>query len=87
MVKVSVEVRSGAAHFEVGVQAESIQRAMCFVKERYPMGEGRVSFPIEPAALRRAGAVVLAKQTGRRCCVVLLTRFLCCARRAWGVRV
>jgi hypothetical protein len=48
MVKVSVEVRSGAAHFEVGVQAESIQRAMCFVKERYPMGSVKVSFPIEP---------------------------------------
>jgi hypothetical protein len=48
MVKVSIEVRSGAAHFEVGVQAESIQRAMGLVRERYPMGEGRVSFTIEP---------------------------------------
>jgi hypothetical protein len=48
MVKVSIEVRSGAAHFDVGVQAESIQRAMCFVRERYPMGEGRASFTIEP---------------------------------------
>jgi hypothetical protein len=32
MVKVSMEVRSGAAHFDVGVRAESIQRAMSFVK-------------------------------------------------------
>lgn len=48
MVKVSVEVRSGAAHFEVGVQAESIQRAMSFVKERYSKGSVKVKFPIEP---------------------------------------
>jgi hypothetical protein len=34
MVKVSIEVRSGAAHFDVGVRAESIQRAVSFVKER-----------------------------------------------------
>ena len=38
MVKVSIEVRSGAARFDVAVQAESIQRAMSFVRERYPKG-------------------------------------------------
>jgi hypothetical protein len=48
MVKVSVEVRSGAAHFEVGVQAESIQRAMSLVRQRYPKANVRVNFPIEP---------------------------------------
>jgi hypothetical protein len=48
MVKVSMEVRSGAARFDVGVQAESIQRAMSFVKERYPKGSVKVKFPIEP---------------------------------------
>ena len=48
MVKVSIEVRSGAAHFEVAVQAESIQRAMSFVKERYSKGSLKVRFPIEP---------------------------------------
>jgi hypothetical protein len=48
MVKVSIEVRSGAARFDVGVQAESIQRAMSFVRERYPKGNARVKFPIEP---------------------------------------
>ena len=48
MVKVSVEVRSGTAHFEVGVQAESIQRAMSLVRGRYPKGIVRVRFPIEP---------------------------------------
>jgi hypothetical protein len=48
MVKVSMEVRSGAAHFDVAVQAESIQRAMSFVKERYSKGSVKVKFPIEP---------------------------------------
>lgn len=48
MVKVSMEVRSGATHFDVGVQAESIQRAMSLVKERYPEGIVKVKFPIEP---------------------------------------
>jgi hypothetical protein len=47
MVKVSIEKRSGAARFDVGVQAESIQRAVSFVKERYPKGNVRVKFPIE----------------------------------------
>jgi hypothetical protein len=35
MVKVSMEVRSGAARFDVGVQAESIQRAGSFVEHYY----------------------------------------------------
>jgi hypothetical protein len=48
MVKVSMEVRSGAAHFDVAVQAESIQRAVSFVQERYSKGSVKVRFPIEP---------------------------------------
>jgi hypothetical protein len=48
MVKVSMEVRSGAARFDVGVQAESIQRAVSFVEERYSKGSVKVMFPIEP---------------------------------------
>src|SRR5687767_12218970 len=47
MVKVSIEVRCGATHFDVGVQAESIQRAMSLVRERYSEGSVRVRFPIE----------------------------------------
>jgi len=42
-----MEVRSGGAHFDVGVQAESIQQAVSFVQERYPKGNVRVKFPIE----------------------------------------
>jgi hypothetical protein len=48
MVKVSIEVRSGAAHFDVAVQAESIQQAVSFVKERYSKGSVKVRLPIEP---------------------------------------
>jgi hypothetical protein len=48
MVKVSIEVRSGAARFDVAVQAESIQRAMSLVRGRFPKGNIRVRFPIEP---------------------------------------
>jgi hypothetical protein len=47
MVKVSVEVRSGTGRFRVGVQAESIRRALSVVGARYPTSEVRVIFPIE----------------------------------------
>jgi hypothetical protein len=48
MIKVSVEVRKGTARFRVGVQAESITRALGVVGRRFPHGEVRVLFPIEP---------------------------------------
>jgi hypothetical protein len=48
MVKISVEVRSGGARFDVAVQAESIQQAVSFVQERYSKGSVKVRFPIEP---------------------------------------
>ena len=48
MVRISVEVKSGAARFRVGVQAPSIRKALSMVKGRYPLGVVRVAFPIEP---------------------------------------
>ena len=48
MVKVSIEVRSGATRFCVAVQAESIQRAVSLIAGRYPGGDYGVKFPIEP---------------------------------------
>jgi hypothetical protein len=36
MVKVSIEVRSGTARFNVAVSAESVQRALSLVGERHP---------------------------------------------------
>jgi hypothetical protein len=48
MVKVSVEMRSGKARFRVRVQAQNIRSALSLVGGRYPQGEVRVAFPIEP---------------------------------------
>ena len=48
MVKVSMEVHSGAARFDVAVQAESIQQAVSFVQKRYSNSNVRVKYPIEP---------------------------------------
>ena len=47
-VKVSLEVRSGTARFRLGVQVQSISSALSLVGARYPGGEVRVAFPIEP---------------------------------------
>ena len=43
-----MEVRSGAARFDVAVQAESIQRAVSFAQKRYFKGSLKVRFPLEP---------------------------------------
>ena len=51
LVKVSVEVRSGTARFRVGVQAESVRRALSMVGGRYPRGMVRVVFPNMPEGL------------------------------------
>lgn len=48
MIKVSVEVREGAALFRVAVQAESIGRAVSIVERRHPGHDVRVVFPIDP---------------------------------------
>ncbi len=48
MVKVCVEVRSGATRFQVAIRAESIRRALSLVRERYPKGEAQVKLPIDP---------------------------------------
>jgi hypothetical protein len=49
MVKVSIEVRNGAARFSVAVRAESIRRAASLAGRRYPKGDVGVRFPIDPA--------------------------------------
>ncbi len=47
MIKVSMEVREGAALSRATVQAESIREAVSITRERYPGGEVRVIFPID----------------------------------------
>ena len=46
MVKVSIEVRNGAARFRVAVQAESLQRAVSLVAARHPDCDVRVKAPV-----------------------------------------
>jgi hypothetical protein len=62
MVKVSMEVRSGAARFDVGVQAESIYRAVSLVRERYPKANVRLKFPIKPESFFVEDAAPQAEQ-------------------------
>ena len=50
MIKISLQVRSGAARFKVAVQAESIERALEIAKRCNPGKECRVTFPIDPEA-------------------------------------
>jgi hypothetical protein len=47
MIKVSMEVREGAALSRATVQAESIREAVSITKEYYPGRDVRVIFPID----------------------------------------
>jgi hypothetical protein len=48
VVRVSIEVHSGATRFRVRVQASSIQRAASLVRGLHPASDVRVVFPIDP---------------------------------------
>jgi hypothetical protein len=47
MVRISVEVCSGAARFRVSVQAQSIERALQIVQRQNPGKDCKVRFPID----------------------------------------
>ena len=47
MIRISVQVSSGAARFRVAVQAESIERALESVARQYPGKTCEVTFPID----------------------------------------
>ena len=47
MIKVSMEVREGAALSRATVQAKSIREAVSITRGRYPGREVRVIFPID----------------------------------------
>jgi hypothetical protein len=53
MVKVSIEVRSGSTRFRVAIRAESFQRAVELVGERFPNRDARVSLPSVLEGLER----------------------------------
>jgi hypothetical protein len=61
MVKVSVEVRNGAARFGVAVQADSIRRAVSLVGERYPGRDVRVKSPTNPEGFFVGDRVALTR--------------------------
>ncbi len=48
MVRVSIEVRSQATRFRVGIRASNIQRAVSLAKGLYSASDVQVIFPIEP---------------------------------------
>ena len=48
MIRVSMEVREGAALSRTAVQAESIREAVSITRGRYPGRDVRVVFPIDP---------------------------------------
>jgi hypothetical protein len=48
VVRVSIEVRNGAARFNVAVLAGSIRRALSIAENRYPGSDVKVEFPIDP---------------------------------------
>jgi hypothetical protein len=48
MIRIVVEVGSGAARFRTPVRAESIERAVVTTRAQYPDGEVNVLFPIDP---------------------------------------
>ena len=50
MVRISIEVGSGAARFSVLVQAESIERALEIVERQNPGNDCKVRFPIDAEA-------------------------------------
>jgi hypothetical protein len=49
MAKISVELRSGTAHFAVAVQAPTIEQALNVAATRFPGSPVRVKSPIERA--------------------------------------
>ena len=63
MVRISVEVGSGAARFRAMVQAESIERALEIARRHNPDKECRVTFPLDPEAFFIEDPVVRVDET------------------------
>ena len=62
MIRISVQVSSGAARFKVGVEAESIERALEIVARRNPGKECEVVFPIDPETFFVEDCVATVRQ-------------------------
>ena len=65
MAKVAIEVRKGAARFDIAVRARSMTRALTLVEGWYPDGEYRVRIPIDhPQSLFAEDLVAQAGMVG-----------------------
>jgi hypothetical protein len=62
MIRISVQVNSGAARFKVAVQAESIERALEIVARQNPSKECKVTFPIDPETFFVEESVAAVRQ-------------------------
>ena len=62
MIRISVQVSSGAARFKVAVQAESIERALKIAARQNPCKECEVTFPIDPETFLVEDSVVPDRQ-------------------------
>ena len=62
MIRISVQVSSGAARFKVAVQAESIERALKIAARQNPCKECEVTFPIDPETFFVEDSVVPDRQ-------------------------
>ena len=62
MIRVSVQVSSGAGSFRVAVEAESIERALDLVARQNPGKECEVTFPIDPETFFVEDSVATVRQ-------------------------
>jgi hypothetical protein len=65
MVRISVEVKSGATRFRVAVQAESIRRALEIVQGQNPGRDVGVVFPIDPEMFFAGDRAVVSRTLGQ----------------------
>ena len=62
MIRISVQVSSNAARFNVAVEAESIGRALEIVVRQNPGKECEVTFPIDPEAFFVEDSIATVRQ-------------------------
>ena len=65
MVRISVEVTSGATRFRVAVQAESIRRALEIVQGQNPGRDVGVLFPIDPETFFAGDRAAMSRTVGQ----------------------
>ena len=62
MIRISVQVSSGAARFKVAIEAECIERALEIAARQNPGKECEVTFPVDPETFFVEDSVVPVRQ-------------------------